>query len=141
MRIDYARRPVRMKTQMPITDTTTPEPGVRTARATKRATNLSLSADVLEAAKRLQINVSQVCDNHLRAVVRQEQERRWRQDHADFISAYNATIEAEGLPLDQWRSFRWHASTFTPIRARRQGQPPIFWMCKVICSTAWTAAW
>jgi antitoxin CcdA len=94
-----------MRANMPITDTTEPEPRVKTGRATKRATNLSLSADVLEAAKRLQINVSQVCDSHLRAVVRQEQERRWRQEHGDFISAYNATIEAEGLPLDQWRSF------------------------------------
>lgn len=71
----------------------------------KRATNLSLSSDVLDAAKRLGINISQVCDNHLREVVRHEQERRWREDHADFIAAYNATIEADGLPLDEWRSF------------------------------------
>lgn len=105
VRINYAHLLIRMKSKMPITDTTAPERSVKTGRATKRATNLSLSADVLEAAKRLQINVSQVCDNHLRAVVRQEQERRWRQDHVDFISAYNATLEAEGLPLDQWKSF------------------------------------
>jgi antitoxin CcdA len=71
----------------------------------KHATNLSLSGDVLDAAKRLGINISQVCDNHLREVVRHEQERRWREDHADFIAAYNATIEADGLPLDEWRSF------------------------------------
>lgn len=53
----------------------------------------------------LKINVSQVCDSHLREVVRREQERRWREEHADFIAAYNATIEADGLPLDEWRSF------------------------------------
>jgi antitoxin CcdA len=41
----------------------------------------------------------------LREVVRREQERRWRQEHADFILAYNATIETEGLPLDEWRNF------------------------------------
>ena len=71
----------------------------------KRAINLSLSSDVLEAAKHLEINISQVCDNHLREVVRREQARKWREDHADFIAAYNATIETEGLPLDEWRSF------------------------------------
>jgi antitoxin CcdA len=87
------------------TSTTTLKPSSRTSRATKRAANLSLSADVLEAAKRLQINVSQVCDSHLKAVVRQEEARRWRQEHVDFIAAYNATMEAEGLPLDEWRSF------------------------------------
>lgn len=77
----------------------------KTGMPGKRATNLSLSSDVLEAAKRLDINISQVCDNYLREVVKREQERKWRKDHADFIAAYNATIEAEGLPLDEWRSF------------------------------------
>lgn len=74
-------------------------------RSAKRATNLSLSADVLDAAKSLHINVSQLCDNYLRGVVRHEQMRRWRAEHADFIAAYNATIETEGLPLDEWRTF------------------------------------
>lgn len=71
----------------------------------KRAVNLSLSSDVLDAARQLDINISQVCDTYLREVVRSEQERKWREDHADFIAAYNATIEAEGLPLEGWRSF------------------------------------
>lgn len=77
----------------------------RSSMPGKRATNLSLSSDVLDAAKHLEINISQVCDNYLREVVRREQERKWREDHADFIAAYNATIETEGLPLDEWRSF------------------------------------
>ena len=71
----------------------------------KRAINLSLSADVLDAAKRLQINVSQICDLHLREVVRREQERCWREEHTEFIAAYNATMAAEGLPLDRWITF------------------------------------
>ena len=60
---------------------------------------------VLEAAKAMDINISQLCDAYLRDVVRREQERRWREEHAEFVNAYNATIEAEGLPLDEWRSF------------------------------------
>ena len=35
---------------------------------TKRATNLTLSCDTLEAAKRLKINLSQVCDDYLTGV-------------------------------------------------------------------------
>ena len=77
----------------------------RTRRPGKRAVNLSLSSDVLEAAKRLDINVSQICDQHLREVVRQEQERQWRAEHADFVAAYNTTVDTEGLPLAEWRSF------------------------------------
>ena len=86
---------------MPVTTT-------RSARAGspgKRPTNLSLSIDVLETARRLDINISQVCDQHLREVVRTEQERRWRDEHADFIAAFNAATETDGLPLDEWRSF------------------------------------
>lgn len=64
------------------------------------AANLSLSVDVLDAAKRLQINVSQVCDANVQEVVRREQERRWRDEYADFIAAYNTIIENEGLLLD-----------------------------------------
>jgi len=52
-----------------------------------------------------EVNISQVCEQHLREVVLRELERKWREEHADFISAYNATLEAEGLPLDEWRSF------------------------------------
>ena len=60
---------------------------------------------MLEAARQLDINISQVCDRSLREVVRLEQERKWREEHADFISAYNATVSDEGLPLDEWKSF------------------------------------
>jgi antitoxin CcdA len=82
-----------------------PSPDAKTAKPTKRATNLTLSVDVLDAAKRLDINISQACDAHLRALVRDTQARRWREEHADFIAAYNATVESEGLPLDEWRGF------------------------------------
>lgn len=71
----------------------------------KKATNITLSADVLAEAKALNINISQACDRYLRELVRSERERRWRQEHADFISVYNQTLEQDGLPLDEWRSF------------------------------------
>ena len=90
---------------MPTIQTQSIKTQVRTRPLAKRATNLSLSADVLDAAKSLQMNVSQLCDNYLRDVVRREQARRWRIEHADFIAAYNASIETEGLPLDEWRTF------------------------------------
>jgi len=91
-----------MEIAMPATRTTR---HARNGLPGKRATNLTLSSDVLESAKNLEINISQVCDNYLRDLVRREQERKWREDHADFIAAYNATVETEGLPLDEWRNF------------------------------------
>lgn len=90
---------------MQVVRTPNPKTAKKPRHPAKRATNLSLSADVLDAARMLGINVSQVCDSHLREVVRREQERRWREEHTDFIAAYNATLEAEGLPLDEWKTF------------------------------------
>lgn len=75
------------------------------ASLTKKATNVSLSVDVLAAAKAFGINISQECDAHLREVVSRERERRWLAEHAEFISAYNQTVESEGLPLEQYRTF------------------------------------
>jgi antitoxin CcdA len=71
----------------------------------KRHTNLTLSSDVLIEAKKLGINISKACDGFLRELIRQEKELRWKADHAEYIAAYNQSVEVEGLPLDQWRSF------------------------------------
>ena len=100
--LDYAYRFMRMDDTMP---TARPNRTAHSDQLTKRATNLSLSKDVLDAAKALGINISAVCDAHLREVVLLEQQRRWRTDYAEFIRAYNETVEAEGLPLEQWRNF------------------------------------
>lgn len=71
----------------------------------KKATNLTLNAEVLEEAKKLGINISKACNAFLETLVKQEKERRWKVDHSEFITSYNKTIENEGLPLDQWRTF------------------------------------
>jgi antitoxin CcdA len=71
----------------------------------KKATNITLSADVLSEAKALGINISQACDQFLRKLVTSEQERRWQADNAEFIAAYNADVARDGLPLDSWRGF------------------------------------
>lgn len=75
------------------------------SNTTKKATNITLSTDVLAEAKALNINISQACDRYLRELVRSEREKRWRQEHAEFISAYNQTLQQDGLPLDEYRTF------------------------------------
>ncbi len=76
-----------------------------TTTPTKRATNITLSADVLTEAKSLGINISQTCDQFLRQLIRDEKARRWQSEHADFITIYNQHVEQERLPLEEWRSF------------------------------------
>jgi antitoxin CcdA len=71
----------------------------------KKATNLTLNAEVLAEAKKLGINISKVCDAFLESLVRSEKERRWESENQDFINEYNQITDKEGLPLDKWRTF------------------------------------
>jgi antitoxin CcdA len=77
----------------------------QTALQSRKATNITLSADVLAEAKALGINISKSCDDFLRNLIARERANRWRSDHAEFIETYNKTVAEEGLPLDQWRAF------------------------------------
>lgn len=80
--------------------------GISIFRASpKRATNITLSVDVYNEAKALGINLSQTCDRLLREAIVVERARNWAGEHAEFIAAYNQSVEQEGLPLDEWRSF------------------------------------
>lgn len=71
----------------------------------KKATNISLSVDVLVEAKAFGINISQACDQHLRTLVRQQHEQRWLAEFGDSLALYNQIVEEQGLPLEQFRSF------------------------------------
>ncbi len=73
--------------------------------APKRATNLSLSGHVLDAARELGLNLSQTVDALLAAEVRRLRWQRWAEDNREAIAAYNQRIEREGLPLADQRSF------------------------------------
>jgi len=73
--------------------------------APKRATNLSLNAKVLDAARELGMNLSATVDALLAEEVRKRYWERWNEENKEAIEHYNARIEREGLPLARYRSF------------------------------------
>ncbi len=73
--------------------------------APRKATNLSLNAKVLEAAREMGMNVSQTVDGLLAQEVKRRYWEKWRQDNQEAMQAYNARIAKEGLPLAKYRSF------------------------------------
>jgi antitoxin CcdA len=73
--------------------------------ATKRATNVSLNADLLEAAKDHDINVSQACERGLAAEVAAARSARWLAENRDAIESSNTYVEKYGLPLAKYRPF------------------------------------
>lgn len=78
---------------------------LRFENAPKKATNLSLNASVLEAAKAMGMNISQTVDTLLADEVKRRYWEKWRDDNREAFKAYNERIQHEGLPLAKYRSF------------------------------------
>ena len=78
---------------------------LRFENSPKKATNLSLNASVLEAAKAMGMNISQTVDALLADEVKRRYWEKWRDDNKDAFQAYNERIQREGLPLAKYRSF------------------------------------
>ena len=73
--------------------------------APKKSANLSINADLLQQAKRLNINLSQTLEQHLAEIVRQAQSKQWLEDNKNALDAYNRRIEARGTFSDGLRRF------------------------------------
>ena len=73
--------------------------------APKKATNLSINADLLRQAKELNINLSKTLEQSLSEVVREAKQQRWLAENHDAIGAYNQRIEANGVFSDGVRRF------------------------------------
>ena len=75
------------------------------ARVRKKAANLSVDSALLDDAKRLNLNLSQVFEAGLSAAIRQRRREKWLQDDRAALDAYNEHIEADGVFSDGLRSF------------------------------------
>lgn len=73
--------------------------------APKRPTNVSLPADLVEEAKQLGINLSQACESGLAKNVQETREAKWLEENRPALLAWNAWIEENGMPYDEYRHF------------------------------------
>jgi antitoxin CcdA len=73
--------------------------------APKKATNLSINADLLRQAKELNINLSQTLEQHLADLVREARRRQWLVENKGAIESYNQRIESQGVFSDGLRQF------------------------------------
>lgn len=71
--------------------------------APKRATNVSLPADLVEEAKRLGVNLSQACEAGLSEQVRQSMKEEWKRENREAIESWNKWIAENGMPFDEYR--------------------------------------
>jgi antitoxin CcdA len=71
-----------------------------TRQSKKRAVNLFVDVELLDEARRMNINISETLDQRLRGLVRAEQERRWLQANQEAITHYNRRVAERGLLSD-----------------------------------------
>ena len=71
----------------------------------RKATNLSVRADLLSEARTLGINLSRTFELALGEELKKERERRWREENRAAIDAYNRQVEERGLWSDGLRLF------------------------------------
>lgn len=73
--------------------------------APRKATNLSLDADLLRDARALDINLSRAAEAGLTEAVRAARAARWKAQNAAALEAANAHVAEHGLPLERYRLF------------------------------------
>ncbi|MUH72053.1 type II toxin-antitoxin system CcdA family antitoxin [Psychrosphaera haliotis] len=71
----------------------------------KKATNLSLSSDLLAEAKRLNINLSATMEKALKQEVSERLSEEWLENNSDAVNACNKLTESFGLFSDAYRKF------------------------------------
>jgi antitoxin CcdA len=71
----------------------------------KKAVNVSISAEVLEAARNHDINLSATLEAALENQLRQRRRDEWLAANGDSIEAYNRDIEKHGAFGDSLRTF------------------------------------
>jgi antitoxin CcdA len=71
----------------------------------RRATNVSLPAELVREARDLGVGVSRACADGLANAVREARKQRWLAENAEAIAAYNERIEREGPTLAAYRLF------------------------------------
>ena len=71
----------------------------------KRATNVSIRSDLLDAARDAGINLSATLERALAQELAQRRRARWREENRDAIAAYNEHVNAHGTFSDGVRRF------------------------------------
>ncbi|MFH7326768.1 type II toxin-antitoxin system CcdA family antitoxin [Desulfurivibrio sp. C05AmB] len=75
------------------------------ARGTRRATNVSIDARLLEEARKLRVNVSRAAEQGLARATAEKRALLWLEENQAALESSNEFVERFGLPLAKYRGF------------------------------------
>ena len=73
--------------------------------ALRKPTNLTLDPVLLTEARSYGVNLSKAAEAGLRRAVSAAKAEAWQRENAAALTSSNVWIDAQGLPLDQYRQF------------------------------------
>jgi antitoxin CcdA len=76
-----------------------------TRKPPKRAANVSVRGDLLDAARAAGLNLSATLESALERTLAEEKHRRWRAENREAIEAYNDFVDKHGTFSDDVRGF------------------------------------
>ena len=76
-----------------------------TSTDTKRATNITVDAALLAAARELKVNVSQASEEGLARAVAERRAQNWLLANQAALDSSNDYVVKHGLPLARFRNF------------------------------------
>lgn len=80
-------------------------PRRRDRTTAKRATNVSIRSDLLDAAREAGVNLSATLERALAEELASVRRARWREENREAIVAYNEYVDEHGTFSDGVRSF------------------------------------
>lgn len=72
---------------------------------TRRATNVSLSANLLVEVRALEVNVPRAAEQGLVQAIAERRAALWLEESQDSLASFDAFVEQHGLPLAQYLKF------------------------------------
>jgi antitoxin CcdA len=96
---------VTRRASKPRSTTDAPPKRASARRPRKTPTNLSLRGDLVQRAKALGLNLSEVVEGALEKAIRAAEQARWLAENEEAIEYYNDFVENHGLFGEDYRQF------------------------------------
>ncbi len=77
----------------------------RLKSTTRRPTNVSIDAALVEEARAYGINLSRAAELGVAKATAEAKTERWREENRRAVSSSNVFVEKYGLPLEKYRGF------------------------------------
>jgi antitoxin CcdA len=71
----------------------------------RKPVNLTADVELVEAAKSMGLNLSQLFEESLRKAVWEQRKRQWEEENREALDQYNRFVEDNGVFSDGLRSF------------------------------------